>query len=130
MASLGVSASPARTRAAEEIAFLVLPGNRVDGEIRGFRVLGAGPRYLQPIDHAKRAVEPASLGLGVGMRADDQRRPVLARASKHVPHPVKGRVQSRFFIALLDPASSFHVGVAECWTDHPVADRSNRPQVS
>ena len=60
-------------RAAAEIvavmAFLVRPGDDLDA---ASRIVGKDARELQPIDDAERAVEPAAIGLGFAVRADQQ----------------------------------------------------------
>ena len=50
-----------------EMALFVRPGGDFDA---ASRIVGKDPRELQPIDDAERAIEPAAIGLGFAVRAD------------------------------------------------------------
>ena len=52
--------------------FLVGPGGDLDAEPGAIRVGGKGAGEFEPVDHAQRAVEPAAIGLGLAVRADQQ----------------------------------------------------------
>ena len=54
------------------MAFLVGPGGDLDAEPGAIRVGGKGAGEFEPVDHAQRAVEPAAIGLGLAVRADQQ----------------------------------------------------------
>ena len=76
------------------MAFLVSPGGDIDAEPGAVRVGGEGARQLEAVDHAQRAVEPAAIGLGLAVRADQQA-PPLGRpiAADHIADAVDDRVE-------------------------------------
>ena len=74
--SISVLVERAGERAAAEhvavMPFLVGPGDRSMPSPAQLRVGGEGARQLERVDHAERAVEPAAIGLGLAVRADQQ----------------------------------------------------------
>ena len=95
-----IVAERADERAAAEIAavmaFLVGPGGDLDAEPGTIGVGGKGARELKPVDHPQCAIEPAAIGLGLAVRAD-QEPPLCPRvASDDVADAVDGRIEPGF----------------------------------
>ncbi len=92
-----VLAERADERAAAEIiavmAFLVGPGGDLDAEPGAIRIGGKGAGQFEPVDHAQRAVEPAAIGLGLAVRADQQPAPRPGIAADHIADAVDHRVE-------------------------------------
>ncbi len=75
--------------------FLVGPGGDLDAEPGAIGVGGKGAGELEPVDHAERAVEPAAVGLGLAVRADEQPPPRAAMTADDVADAVDDRVEPR-----------------------------------
>src|SRR5207248_2596530 len=92
LAALGrldlIFAQPAGKRpAAEHVAvmpFFVGPGDRLNAEPGERGISGEGARQFEPIDDAERAVEPATMWLGLAVRADQQPPLGMRIASDHI----------------------------------------------
>ena len=113
LAAEGVAAE-----AAEEAALLVDPGGDVDREVAGMRALGEGPGHFQAVDDTHRPVEPAALGLGVGVRADEQRAARPGRTAEHRADAVDARFQPCFAHPLAQPTARLHVDGSERLAHH------------
>ncbi len=59
---------------------LVGPGGNLDAEPGAIGVGGEGAGEFEAVDHPQGAVEPAAIGLGLAVRADQQ--PPLRRADR------------------------------------------------
>ena len=70
------------------MAFLIGPGRDIDAAAKR-------ARDLQPVDHAQRAIQPAGMRLGLDMAAEQQLRPVAARAADDVADAVDLRRRAR-----------------------------------
>ncbi len=92
-----VLAERADERAAAEIAavmaFLVGPGGDLDAEPGAIRVGGKGAGQFQPVNHPQGAVEPAAIGLGLAVRADQQPPPRPGIAADHIADAVDHRLE-------------------------------------
>ena len=113
-----LAAEGVASEAAEEAALLVDPGGDVDREVAGMRALGESPDHLQAVDDAHRPVEPAAFGLGIGVRADEQRAARPGRTAEHRADAVDARIQSRFAHPLAQPAARLHVDGSERLAHH------------
>jgi hypothetical protein len=88
----------------------------------------ARSRDLEPVDHAHGAVEPAALGLGVAVRADEKGLAGAARAPDHVAHAVDAGVEPGLGEAADQPAARGHVDRRERLAHDPVAVRAEAAQ--
>ena len=95
--------------AAEEPTLLVEPGCDVDRAVLRRRRLGQRPRDLDPVDHAHRAVEPASGRLGIGVGADEHRLAGIAGSSDDVAGPVDAGIEPRLLQPPAEPVPGFDI---------------------
>ena len=95
--------------AAEEPALFVDPGSDIDRQIAGFGTLGQGPGHFQSVDDAHRPVEPAALGLGIGVRSDKQCVTGFGGTTEHRADAVDARFESRFAHPFAQPAARLQV---------------------
>src|SRR3984893_1860065 len=75
------------------VALLVRPSGDLDAEPRTAGVHGKGRGRLEPVDPPERAVEPAAIGLGLAVRADQQPPPGRAVAADHITDAVDHRIE-------------------------------------
>src|SRR3984893_5718780 len=98
--------SVGKRAAAEKVAvvtFLVRPSGDLDAEPRTAGVRGKGPGQLEPVDHPERAVEPAAIGLGLAVRADQQPPTGQGIPAEHIATAVDHRVEPGLAIFLREP---------------------------
>src|SRR5215469_6678809 len=92
------------------MAFLVGPGDSVDTDPGTVRILGKSARKLQSVDDAERTVEPAAIGLGLAVRAEQQHPPRAWIAADDVADPIDYRVEPRLAKFFGQPVSRLNVG--------------------
>ncbi len=98
--------------AAEEgavMALLVGPGRDLDAEPGAIGIGGEGAGEFEPVDDAERAVEPAAIGLGFEMRADQEAPLRLGIAADDVADPVDRRVEPCRAKPLGEPVARFDI---------------------
>jgi len=121
----------ARADEAEERALLVLEVDDVDaGAFRA--AFGNAPRDLECIDDAHGAVEPATLGHRVGMRADQHRPLDTLHPAIDVADLVDARLEPGFRKLVAGPGPGRHIVAAEGGAVHPgleLADLGQRTEV-
>jgi hypothetical protein len=64
---------------------------------------------LDRVHHAHRSVEPSTLGLGVGMRTEQECRAGVGGAAEHVADPVDLGIETRLGHPIAEPRPSRHV---------------------
>ena len=103
---------PDERAAAHEVAempFLVAERRDIDAEAGAGRVLGEGPRRLQRVDDAERAVEPAGMVLRLDVGAGEHLAAGRAGKSQHVADAVDDRLEPGLSHALGQPLARRHV---------------------